>query len=138
MAEWLISRPSSRHAGFRDASSPPASHKCASGLALPAQRFPALRRKCVRYNADGTAQQEFSGAALIRPEPTKLNTILTSVSLALLEPPHGLRHYLRTHFLDKTFQGLYQANGFDLALLIPYFIVLILLAFYGMHRYQLV
>ena len=27
---------------------------------------------------------------------------------------------------------------FDLALLIPYFIVLILLAFYGMHRYQLV
>jgi cellulose synthase/poly-beta-1,6-N-acetylglucosamine synthase-like glycosyltransferase len=60
------------------------------------------------------------------------------ISLALLEPPHGLRNYLRTHFLDKTFQGLYQANGFDLALLIPYFIVLILLAFYGMHRYQLV
>jgi cellulose synthase/poly-beta-1,6-N-acetylglucosamine synthase-like glycosyltransferase len=66
-----------------------------------------------------------------------LNAVLFSVCLALLEP-HGFRHYFRTHFLDKTFVGLYRANGFDLALLIPYFIVLITLAFYGMHRYQLV
>jgi cellulose synthase/poly-beta-1,6-N-acetylglucosamine synthase-like glycosyltransferase len=49
-----------------------------------------------------------------------------------------LGHYLRQHFLDKTFQGLYQANAFDLALLIPYFIVLIILAAYGAHRYWLV
>jgi len=56
----------------------------------------------------------------------------------LLVEPRGLRHYLRTHFLDTTFKGLYHANAFDMALLIPYFIVLILLAFYGMHRYQLV
>ena len=56
----------------------------------------------------------------------------------VIAEPHGLRHYLRTHFLDTTFKGLYHANAFDLALLIPYFIVLILLAFYGMHRYQLV
>jgi len=39
-----------------------------------------------------------------------------------------LGHYLRQHFLDKTFVGLYQVNAFDLALLIPYFIVLIILA----------
>ena len=52
--------------------------------------------------------------------------------------PHGFRHYFRSHFLDKTFLGLYHANAFDLALLLPYFVVLILLAFYGMHRYQLV
>jgi cellulose synthase/poly-beta-1,6-N-acetylglucosamine synthase-like glycosyltransferase len=52
--------------------------------------------------------------------------------------PRGLRHYLRSHFLDTTFKGLYHANAFDMALLIPYFVVLILLAFYGMHRYQLV
>jgi len=45
---------------------------------------------------------------------------------------------LRSHFLDTTFRGLYHANAFDMLLLIPYFIVLILLAFYGMHRYQLV
>jgi cellulose synthase/poly-beta-1,6-N-acetylglucosamine synthase-like glycosyltransferase len=52
--------------------------------------------------------------------------------------PHGLTNYVRTHFLDTTFKGLYQANAFDLALLIPYFIVLIWLASYGIHRYTLV
>ena len=52
--------------------------------------------------------------------------------------PHGFRHYVQSHFLDPTFRGLYHANAFDMVLLIPYFIVLILLAFYGMHRYQLV
>jgi cellulose synthase/poly-beta-1,6-N-acetylglucosamine synthase-like glycosyltransferase len=58
--------------------------------------------------------------------------------LASFAAPRGLGHYFRTHFLDTTFKGLYQVNGFDLALLIPYFIVLILLASYGMHRYVLV
>ena len=66
-----------------------------------------------------------------------LNLVL-SLGCTLLVEPHGLRHYLRTHFLDTTFKGLYHANAFDMALLIPYFIVLVLLAFYGMHRYQLV
>src|SRR5947207_8481775 len=50
----------------------------------------------------------------------------------------GITQYIQQHFLDPTFKGLYQANGFDLALLIPYFIVLILLASYGLHRYILV
>jgi hypothetical protein len=50
----------------------------------------------------------------------------------------GLGPYLRQHFLDKTFQGLYQVNAFDLALLIPYFIVLVILAAYGGHRYWMV
>lgn len=52
--------------------------------------------------------------------------------------PKGVLPYIRQHFLDKTFQGLYQVNGFDLALLIPYFIVLIILAVYGGHRYWMV
>ncbi len=52
--------------------------------------------------------------------------------------PKGIGQYLRQHLLDKTFQGLYHTNAFDLALLIPYFIVLILLAGYGIHRYMLV
>ena len=52
--------------------------------------------------------------------------------------PKGIGQYIRQHFLDKTFQGLYHANAFDTALLIPYFIVLILLASYGAHRYVLV
>jgi cellulose synthase/poly-beta-1,6-N-acetylglucosamine synthase-like glycosyltransferase len=47
-------------------------------------------------------------------------------------------HYVQSHFFDPTFEGKYQANAFDLALLIPYFIVLIWLASYGIHRYVLV
>src|SRR5580698_1752548 len=58
--------------------------------------------------------------------------------LAAFVAPKGIGQYIRQHFLDKTFQGLYHANAFDLALLIPYFIVLILLASYGAHRYVLV
>jgi len=59
-------------------------------------------------------------------------------SLAVILASKGLGAYLRQHFLDKTFQGLYQVNGFDLALLIPYFIVLTVLAAYGAHRYWMV
>src|SRR6266496_2992305 len=50
----------------------------------------------------------------------------------------GISQYLHQHFFDTTFKGLYHANAFDMALLIPYFIVLILLASYGLHRYTLV
>jgi cellulose synthase/poly-beta-1,6-N-acetylglucosamine synthase-like glycosyltransferase len=60
--------------------------------------------------------------------------LLTAVLLA----SKGLIPYFRQHFLDKTFQGLYQVNAFDLGLLIPYFIVLTILAGYGAHRYWLV
>jgi cellulose synthase/poly-beta-1,6-N-acetylglucosamine synthase-like glycosyltransferase len=58
--------------------------------------------------------------------------------LAVWAAPKGVLPYLRQHLLDKTFQGLYHTDAFDRALLIPYFIVLILLAAYGMHRYVLV
>jgi cellulose synthase/poly-beta-1,6-N-acetylglucosamine synthase-like glycosyltransferase len=58
--------------------------------------------------------------------------------LAVFAAPKGIGQYIRQHFLDKTFQGLYHPNAFDTALLIPYFIVLILLASYGAHRYVLV
>src|SRR5271156_207609 len=64
--------------------------------------------------------------------------LLSSQMLAAVLAPKGLGQYIRQHFFDKTFQGLYHPNAFDLALLIPYFIVLILLAGYGMHRYVLV
>jgi len=69
-----------------------------------------------------------------------MDSTLTSSPLALILilTSKGLLPYLRHHFLDKTFVGLYQVNAFDLALLIPYFIVLIILAAYGAHRYWLV
>jgi len=59
-------------------------------------------------------------------------------AFAVLLAQHSLSQYVRQHFFDTTFKGLYKANSFDMALLIPYFIVLILLASYGMHRYTLV
>ena len=39
---------------------------------------------------------------------------------------------------DPTFRGIYHVNTFDLAMMIPYFLVLFVLATYGLHRYWLV
>jgi len=50
----------------------------------------------------------------------------------------GLVHYLKSQFLDRTFRGLYSPNAFDMMLLIPYFVVMVILAGYGIHRYVLV
>jgi cellulose synthase/poly-beta-1,6-N-acetylglucosamine synthase-like glycosyltransferase len=63
---------------------------------------------------------------------------MLSSMLAAWTAPRGIGPYLRQHLLDKTFQGLYHTDAFDRALLIPYFIVLVVLAGYGMHRYILV
>jgi cellulose synthase/poly-beta-1,6-N-acetylglucosamine synthase-like glycosyltransferase len=49
-----------------------------------------------------------------------------------------VRQFIQQQFLDKTFKGLYQPNAFDYSLLLPYFAVMIILAMYGLHRYQLV
>jgi cellulose synthase/poly-beta-1,6-N-acetylglucosamine synthase-like glycosyltransferase len=50
---------------------------------------------------------------------------------------NSLRHYLKMQYADQTFKGLYHWNWFDLALLIPYFMVMIVLALYGVHRYTM-
>ncbi len=63
---------------------------------------------------------------------------LSLPTLAVFLAQRGLSQYLRQHFFDTTFKGIYQANAFDMALLIPYFVVLTLLASYGVHRYRLV
>ena len=56
----------------------------------------------------------------------------------MLLQSQGFAHYMRSHYADHTFQHLYEWNWFDASLLLPYFAVMIVLAFYGMHRYQLV
>jgi cellulose synthase/poly-beta-1,6-N-acetylglucosamine synthase-like glycosyltransferase len=61
-----------------------------------------------------------------------------TATLGLLFAPKGFTHYLKSHYGDRTFEHLYRWNAFDTALLIPYFIVMVILAFYGIHRYQLV
>ena len=62
------------------------------------------------------------------------------IFLALLLAPKGFRHYWNAHYTNKIydFHGLYRWNAFDTAMLIPYFVVMMILAFYGIHRYQLV
>jgi len=54
---------------------------------------------------------------------------------------NSLSSPLRTywhHLVDPTFRGLYQANAFDLMIMLPYFFVMFILAAYGLHRYALV
>ena len=58
----------------------------------------------------------------------------------LLTQPGAIGRWVSNQTGDraKRFRGLYHLTGFDLGLLIPYFIVMAILAFYGVHRYQLV
>jgi cellulose synthase/poly-beta-1,6-N-acetylglucosamine synthase-like glycosyltransferase len=65
-------------------------------------------------------------------------TLTSPLAIVVIYASKGLGAYFRQHFLDRTFVGLYQVNAFDLALLIPYFIVLTTLAAYGAHRYWMV
>ena len=55
-----------------------------------------------------------------------------------LEPENPFVQYVQRIFTPDPFRAVYQVNGFDLLILVPYFAVLIILAFYGLHRYYLV
>jgi cellulose synthase/poly-beta-1,6-N-acetylglucosamine synthase-like glycosyltransferase len=57
------------------------------------------------------------------------------LSVFLVQTSFG--HYWHK-LTDRTFSGMYHANAFDLAMMIPYFVVLVILALYGIHRYWLV
>ena len=72
------------------------------------------------------------------PEENYLNVCTSLFSMAAFAQRGGFLQKQYAHLTDTTFKNIYQINGFDLALLIPYFIVLILLATYGVHRYVLV
>jgi len=61
----------------------------------------------------------------------------TGALLAAVQQNTGFKHYLKMQYADQTFRGLYHWNLFDLALLLPYFAVMIVLAIYGVHRYTL-
>src|ERR1700759_4812994 len=64
----------------------------------------------------------------------QLPTVSTTPLISALAAQSGLCHYWHK-ITDRTFTGIYHANGFDLAMMIPYFLVLFVLAFYGLHRY---
>jgi cellulose synthase/poly-beta-1,6-N-acetylglucosamine synthase-like glycosyltransferase len=52
-------------------------------------------------------------------------------------PQHGLRHYMKMLFSDPFSTVPYRLNAFDMAVLVPYFAVMIVLALYGVHRYTM-
>ncbi|MFQ5926458.1 MAG: glycosyltransferase [Terriglobia bacterium] len=58
------------------------------------------------------------------------------VQLAAAANP--LLDYLRLLFQDDPFSPRYHLNAFDLLLLTPYFAILVVLSFYGLHRYRMV
>jgi cellulose synthase/poly-beta-1,6-N-acetylglucosamine synthase-like glycosyltransferase len=64
-----------------------------------------------------------------------------SILICWLQPgANPFTEYLRRN-LDPSrnpFKGLYQLNPFDVAVMAPYFIVLVILAAYGIHRYAMV
>ena len=70
--------------------------------------------------------------SLVTGQPARANALL-----AFVQQNNGFRHYLKMQYADQTFRGLYHWNLFDLALLLPYFAVMIVLAIYGVHRYTL-
>jgi cellulose synthase/poly-beta-1,6-N-acetylglucosamine synthase-like glycosyltransferase len=62
--------------------------------------------------------------------------VLTFAPFLIAAQQNSLVHYWHK-ITDRTFSGVYHANAFDMAMMIPYFIVLLVLAMYGMHRYAL-
>ena len=63
----------------------------------------------------------------------------SALASMLLAPRHGLLRYLHEQQVaNQTFAHLYSFNWFDASLLTPYFVLMVILAFYGLHRYQLV
>ena len=63
---------------------------------------------------------------------------MTYLVFALLAAPSNpLVRYVNHLFRKNPFQGIYQTNAFDLAILVPYFTILIVLSIYGIHRYHL-
>jgi cellulose synthase/poly-beta-1,6-N-acetylglucosamine synthase-like glycosyltransferase len=67
----------------------------------------------------------------------KLSASMLPCYIATLAAQNPLTNYWHK-LTDRTFSGVYHANAFDLMMMIPYFIVLTILAVYGMHRYWLV
>ena len=62
---------------------------------------------------------------------------LTALAFVLAPDANPMSDYWR-RMTDRTFYGLYQVNSFDLSVMAPYFLVMAILAAYGIHRYVLV
>jgi cellulose synthase/poly-beta-1,6-N-acetylglucosamine synthase-like glycosyltransferase len=63
--------------------------------------------------------------------------VIATSPLALLLATSAANQLVRALF-DDTFAGIHHLDFFDLALLIPYFTVLVILSFYGCHRFEMI
>ncbi len=63
---------------------------------------------------------------------------MQNLALLVQPGPNPVQDYFRKLMGPDPFRGLYHLNAFDLAVMIPYFLVLGVLAMYGLHRYWLV
>ncbi len=59
-------------------------------------------------------------------------------AIAIAQNPLWSYWHRQTDPRTNPFRGMYLLNSFDLWIIIPYFVVLFILAMYGMHRYWLV
>jgi cellulose synthase/poly-beta-1,6-N-acetylglucosamine synthase-like glycosyltransferase len=64
--------------------------------------------------------------------------VITLVPIAAIFAAQTSYSHYWHKLTDRTFSGVYRADAFDLAMMIPYFLVLFILAAYGLHRYWLV
>ncbi len=58
--------------------------------------------------------------------------------LALLVTDSSVFDDFKRSFFDDTFAGIHTLAPFDYALLVPYFAILLVLSFYGIHRYEMI
>jgi cellulose synthase/poly-beta-1,6-N-acetylglucosamine synthase-like glycosyltransferase len=70
-------------------------------------------------------------AGLLHGLPARLSALL------LFAPQTSLRHQIQMLFYDPFSKVTHHWNWFDLTMLIPYFSVMIILSFYGIHRYTM-
>src|SRR5262249_14863277 len=64
-----------------------------------------------------------------------MNTFVTFPAILLAKKP-SLSAWAMRAFFDDTFKGIHHLEVFDFAILITYFIVLLMLSLYGLHRYE--
>src|SRR4051812_13874761 len=64
--------------------------------------------------------------------------IWASASTAFAQRAPSLTDQVMNAMFDDTFKGIHHLEFFDWAILVPYFSVLIVLSFYGLHRYEMI
>jgi len=94
-------------------------------------------RLCLNSKARREPGLQVPIAGAFRAKFRKLSVPMKLSAAIWLLAQSPIRNYWH-QLTDRTFTGIYHANAFDLMMMIPYFIVLTILAVYGMHRYWLV